>query len=81
MDHRQPRAVERVDFGDAHRIILAEQDLDRHDQQLTSIEKRLTEQLEMLETKLGRILNVLVGVLIALTTGSIALALNLAAGR
>ena len=81
MDYRRARAEERVEFGVDHRIILAEGDLDRHDAKLVAIEKRMTEQLEALEAKLGRILNVLVGVLIALTTGSGLLALNLAAGR
>jgi len=81
MDYRRARAEERVEFGTEHRIILAEGDLDRHDHKLDSIEKRMTEQLEQLEAKLSRILNVLVAVLIALTTGSGLLALNLAVGR
>ena len=81
MSSRRARDEERFAFGIDQRMILAEGDLDRHDDKIAGIEKRVTEQLEQLEAKLSRILNVLVGVLIALTTGSIALALNLAVGR
>lgn len=60
------RTNQRQRFSDADRIVLLEQDADRHELVWSE-----------LETRLDRIQQVLIGILISVTTASVLMAINL----
>jgi len=64
------RTAERSGLAPSERWLLAERDLDDHD-----------DLLETLNERVGKMVGLMVGILISTTTASILLALNLVVGR
>lgn len=63
-----PRNEQRSRFDDSDRIVLIEQDLDA-----------LVTKLDAIESRVGKVMWTMVGILVSVTTACILLAINLAA--
>lgn len=70
------RAESRNSFASDIRIRLLEDDADRADLKFRAMEQENKERDELMDTRLGKITGILTGILVALTTASILLAIN-----
>jgi hypothetical protein len=70
------RTDDRQSFGDDVRLRLVEHDLDRADERFEAIASEIARTAEHLAVEIAGLRKVLTGLLIAFTTGSVMLALN-----
>ena len=71
------RNDQRTHFGDLDRIVLLEQDTDRHERRMDEWEKQLMEALKEQNERIAGHTKTLVGILVAIATAGVLLALNL----
>lgn len=71
------RTGERRDQPTDLRVVMLEQDADAADRKVIEVRSEVT----MLETRLNRMIGILVGILVSTTTASILLAINLVIPR